>query len=306
MHQLGRVRLFSVVVLAASILPMHDTHSRPVLLMTDTSVEQVSGARERLGFERLPDAGERVKWKDPDGRADNIAVSLLAGGGLIGAGVSDVHAQSERNSSIQLLRDAMAHEGQLQRTFDRELRHSLQHNGFDVQRAIRADSLADGHVRRGFAQGQESLVFAIQQIPGYQAAVLSWDDRQPLLSIDARQYARKELARSVTARQKLRRVVHYVGLEAPEGQDYLAYWSADNGRAYLAEVEAGLKLMLPLAWDATLEVPKVTRREQVVLQVRGQPRAFPGRLWKHEAGAAYLFTPNRAITIVATEPAASH
>ena len=273
------------------------------MLLTDTSAEQVSGARFGTEFERLPAPGEKAMWKDPDGRMDNIAVGLLAGGGLLGAGLSEAHAQSERNSSIQPLRDAMARDRQLQMIFDHELRRSVEQNGHEVSRAIRAESLTDGHAGRAFAQGDEGMAMAVQQVPGYRVAMLTWDDRQPLLAVDIRFYARHELARGVDARQKSRRVVRYAGLEAPDGSDYLAHWSSDNGRAFRAEVENGLRLMLPLAWDTAIEVPKVSAKEQVVLQVRGTPRTFAGRLRKHDGGAAYLFNKDRGITIVATDSA---
>lgn len=275
--------------------------AQPAVLMVDASGEQVSGARTRLGFERLPTEGEKAVWRDPNGKLDNIAIGVLAGGGLVGMGAADARAQAERNATLAELRSAMAEGERLTRLLYSALRESAEEQDYLVNRTIRADGLSEGHVGRALADPADRIAIAAQKAGGARIVSLSWDDRQPLLAIDLRVYAREETSRdNARAREKSSRLVRYVGHSAPRAEDPRGYWSADNGQAFLAEVGMGLQRMLPLAWHPAPRVPKVSRKETVALQVDGASQRFPGRLWKEEAGAAYLFNADRGITIVAT------
>jgi hypothetical protein len=267
------------------------------VFMLDTSIEQASGARTRLGFERLAAEGEKAIWKDPNGKLDNTAVALLAGGGLLGGGFADARAQSERNATIHELRDGVSENDRLKEVFRSELRRSAEGHSYHAEKVILAHGLSAGHVSRGLEIQEEDMAIALQKADGPIVA-LSWDDRQPLLAVDMRLYERRVRGQGV--REKARRIVRYVGYEAPPGKDPRKFWSADSAARFLSEVQGGIRHMLPLFWDDSIDVPKVPRKETVAVQVAGTPRVFPGRLWKQEEGVAYLFNSDRGITIVST------
>ncbi|MBA3485879.1 MAG: hypothetical protein H0T88_01595 [Lysobacter sp.] len=300
MNLLQMIRVASAALLMSSLCNVGHAQQQRVVLMLDTSMEQVSGARLRLGFERLPADDEKAIWADPDGPWDSAAIALAAGGGVLGVGLGDVHAQAERHASIKVLRDALAQSDGLKEIFEHELGRSMGASGYQAHRTIHARRLDSGHAARGLVEPEDAMAIAVQKDGLSQIVNLSWDDRQPLLAIDLRTYARRDGDRGVTAREKARSVVRYVGYQAPTGQDPRAYWAADGAKAFTTEVQAGLQRMTPVLWDETLKVPKVPRKETVTVDVAGAPQVFPGRLWKQEEGAAYLFNKDGGITIVAT------
>lgn len=279
---------------------------KPAVLMMEDSMPRVFGARNRLGFERHPAAGESPFWTDPDGKLDNSLVSLAAGGGLIGFAVGDAHAQRERDATIQTLIDGAAKGDQLKTIMEGELRASMESRGYTVKRILRADGMSKAHVKQGLTQPSDGLAVLAQQPMGLPILALSWDDRQPLLAIDLHFYERWE-GKKLTIRETSQRGVRYVGYPAPTGQDPRAYWAANDSAAFVAEIHNGLRRILPLAWDAGIDVPKVPRKETTTLQIDGVPQVFSGRLWKEEDGMAYLYNSDDSITVVATAgaPAAS-
>lgn len=276
----------------------HAEQQRTVL-MIDSSVQQVSGARGRLGFERLPSESEQTMWVDPDGQWDSMGIALSVGG-IVGAGLGEAHAQADRNASIKELRSALAASDALGSIFETGLGQWTGTRGYQAHRTVLAHGLAAGHVARGLAEPADATAVAVQRVSPFSIVTLSWDDRQPLLAMDVRVYARRDSQRGVTVREQVRSVVRYVGYQAPKGGDPRDWWAADGAAAFAAEVKAGLALMLPVVWDVQLEIPKVPRKETVTVQVGGAPQVFPGRLWKLQDGAAYLFNKDRGITIVAT------
>lgn len=272
---------------------------KPAVLMMEDSLARPFGARGRLGFERQAVADESPIWKDPDGRLDSALVSIATGGGIIGMAVGDAHAQRERDATIQPLIDGANKGDRLKTMMEGELRASVQFNGYAVQRILRADGMSKAHVYQGLTKPSDGLAIVAQQPKATPMVALSWDDRQPLLAIDLYFYERWE-GKKLTVREKNRRAVRYVGYQTPAGQDPRAYWAANDSAAFVAEVQTGLRRILPLAWDTAINVPKVSRKETTALQIDGAPQVFFGRLWKQEDGMAYLFNHDEAITVIAT------
>ncbi len=272
---------------------------KPAVLMMEDSLARPFGARSRLGFERQAAADESPVWKDPDGRLDSTLVSLAAGGGMVGFAVGDAHAQRERDATIKPLIDAATKSDRLKTMMEGELRASVESHGYAIQRTLRADGMSKAHVYQGLTKPSDGLAIVVQQPKGTPIVALSWDDRQPLLALDVYFYERRE-GKKLTVREKSRRSIRYVGYRAPAGQDPRAYWAAHDASAFVAEVQTGLRRILPLAWDAAIEVPDVPRKETTTLQIDGVPLVFFGRLWKQENGIAYVFNQDEAITVVAT------
>lgn len=272
---------------------------KPAVLMMEDSMARPFGARARLGFERHAVADELPIWIDPDGKLDNVLSSLAVGGGMIGFAVGDAHAQRERDATIKPLIDGVSKHDRLRTMMEGELRASVESRGYAVHRTLRADGMSKAHVYVGLTKPSDGLAVVVQQPRAIPIVALSWDDRQPLLAIDLYFYERWE-GRKLTVREKSRRSIRYVGYQAPAGQGARAYWAANEGAAFAAEVQTGLRHLLPLAWDINIEVPKVSRKETTTLQVDGTPLVFSGRLWKQEGGIAYLFNDDKGITVVAT------
>ena len=276
-----------------------EAQEKPAVLMLDVSASTVSGARYRMGFERFPIGAEKPVWEDPTGRADSTAVSLLAGGGLIGAGFGDAHAQEQRNATIQRLRTAVEQDKRLYNTIESALRTFASGHGYPISETFVAPSVAEGFVARAIP-GKGVAVMA-KRDPGRQMVMLSWDNRQPLLAVDVRRYQKSDGGR-LPVREQAAQTLRYVGYPAPATVDAIEYWAADGATRFMAETEAGLAAMLPLAWNADIEIPSVSRKEKVSLRVGDQELEFPGRLWKQEGALAYVFNGDDGITIVRTQP----
>lgn len=280
---------------------------KPAVLMFDSSIGQVSGALGRIGFERKPRGGERAYWETMGGVVDDAAVTavaMLAMGAVMGAGVANVRAEAQRNASIDRLRKAVAEDNKLRRLFESEVRGSVEAQGYEIHRTLRANDLVAGFVVRGLEKPEDGTAIVLHSPDGPMVS-LSWDDRQPLLAMDVRTYVRRDVGQ-LPIQERSRRQVRYVGRNSPAGQDARNYWATDGGAPFMAEVSAGLQHMLPLLWDDTIEVPKVRRKETTLLRIDGETLSFPGRLWKEADGVAYLFNSDKGITIVATAPSGTH
>ncbi len=293
----------AAAALFASLLPGSVVaQDKPAVLLMEDTMARPFGARMRLGFERQAVAGESQVWVDPDGKLDNVLSSMAAGGGLIGFAVGDAHAQRERDATIKPLIDGVGKDDGLRTMMEDALRASVKSQGYAIHRAMRSDGMSKAHVYVGLTKPSDGLAVVVQQPKGIPIVAMSWDDRQPLLAMDVYFYERWE-GKKLTVREKHRRAVRYVGYQAPAGQDPRAYWAANGGAAFAAEIQTGLRLLLPLAWDAGIETPKVPRKETTTLQIDGAPQVFSGRLWKQEGGMAYLFNDDKGITVVATASA---
>jgi hypothetical protein len=292
--------LLATAVLFASLSPdIVVAQDKPAVLLMEDTMARPFGARARLGFERHVVGDEVPVWVDPDGKFDSSLMALAAGGGIFGLAVGDAHAQRERDATIKPLIDGVSKDERLKTMMENELRASVTSQGYAIHRAMRGDGMSKSHVYIGLAKPSDGLAVVVQQPRGIPIVALSWDDRQPLLAMDVYFYERWE-GKKLTVREKGRRAVRYVGYQAPAGQDPRAYWAANEGAAFASEIQAGLRHLLPLAWDADIEVPKVPRKETTTLQVDGTPLVFSGRLWKQEGGMAYLFNNDKGITVVAT------
>lgn len=286
--------------LFASLLPASVVaQDKPAVLLMEDTMARPFGARARLGFERQVVGEELPVWVDPDGKFDSSLVALAVGGGILGFAVGDAHAQRERDATIKPLIDGVSKGDRLRTMMENELRASVKSQGYAIHRAMRGDGMSKQHVYVGLAKPSDGLAVVIQQPRGIPIVALSWDDRQPLLAMDVFFYERWE-GKKLTVREKGRRYVRYVGYQAPAGQDARTYWAANEGGAFAAEIQAGLRHLLPLAWDASIEVPKVSRKETTTLHVDGKPMVFSGRLWKQEGGMAYLYNNDKGIKVVAT------
>ncbi|UHQ25004.1 hypothetical protein LVB77_10155 [Lysobacter sp. 5GHs7-4] len=275
---------------------------KAAVLIYDESAATVSGARMLTGFERLPEPGEKPVWTDGS-RLDDIGVNLLAGGGLIGAGIADARAQEQRNTSIAALRTAMTRDDRLRDLIESSVSDAARAQGFASSRAVRSRGVNQGSISRVLTAPKDGTGIAVQNAPGLQMVTLSWDDRQLLLAMDVRFYRHNGSDR-MPIRETGRRLVRYVGPQSPAGTDPVAYWSAQDGARFLAQVELGLQRLQPLVWDETLEPAKASRKDTTSLQIGQSTQSFPGRLWKQEGGYAYLHNKDGGITVVATDPAA--
>jgi hypothetical protein len=293
------IRTAAIALFASLLSSPAVAQDKPAVLMMEDSMTRLFGARSRLGFERQAAADESPVWKDPDGRLDSTLVSLAAGGGMIGFAVGDAHAQRERDATIQPLIDGVTQGDRLKTMMEGELRASVESHGYVIQRTLRADGMSKAHVYRGLTKPSDGLAIVVQQPKATPMVALSWDDRQPLLAFDLYFYERWE-GKKLTVREKSRRSIRYVGYQAPAGQNPRAYWAANDAAAFVAEVQTGLRRILPLAWDTEIDVPKVPRKETTTLQIDGAAVVFFGRLWKQENGMAYLFNQDDGITVVAT------
>ncbi len=292
--------VLAAAALLASLLPAAIlAQDKPAVLLMEDTMARPFGARARLGFERHVIGDELPVWVDPDGKFDSSLAALAVGGGILGFAVGDAHAQRERDATIKPLIDGVSKDERLRTMMENELRASVKSQGYAIHRAMRGDGMGKQHVYVGLAKPSDGLAVVVQQPGGIPIVALSWDNRQPLLAMDIYFYERWE-GKKLTVREKARRAVRYVGYQAPAGQDPRTYWSVNEGAAFAAEIQSGLRLLLPLAWDADIEVPKVPRKETTMLQVDGTPLVFSGRLWKQEGGMAYLFNNDKGITVVAT------
>ncbi len=292
--------VFAAAALFASLLPgIVVAQDKPAVLLMEDTMARPFGARARLGFERHVVGDEVPVWVDPDGKFDSSLMALAVGGGILGFAVGDAHAQRERDATIKPLIDGVSKHERLRTMMENELRASVKSQGYAIHRAMRGDGMSKQHVYVGLAKPSDGLAVVVQQPRGIPIVALSWDNRQPLLAMDIYFYERWE-GKKLTVREKGRRAVRYVGYQAPAGQDPRAYWAANEGAAFASEIQNGLRVLLPLAWDADIEVPKVPRKETTTLQVDGKSLVFSGRLWKQEGGMAYLFNNDKGITVVAT------
>lgn len=292
-----------VLVVGMAVSPLAAWgQDKPAVLMYDESADTVSGARGRAGFERLPASGEKPVWTDGK-QWDDVAVSLLAGGGIVGGGIADVRAQEQRNDSIGPLRAAMTRDDRLRKLIEGSLSGGAQEHGYVLTRTVRSYGLSQGSVSRVLTAPKDGTGIAVQNTPAAQMVTLSWDDRQLLLAMDVRFYRHNGSDR-MPIRETGRRVVRYVGPQSPAGTDPVAYWSGQDGARFLAQVEQGMQRLLPLVWDDTLETAKASRKDTTSLQIGQSTQSFPGRLWKQEGGYAYLYNKDGGITVVATDAAA--
>jgi hypothetical protein len=269
------------------------------VLLLDDSASSVSGARHRLGFERFPIGEEKPIWIDPTGTWDSTGIALLTGGGLIGAGFGDAHAQEQRNASIELLRTAVEQGKRLQTAIDGAVRASASSHGFPIDETFVAHSVSEGFVLKAIP-GEGTAVMVKRQT-GMQLVTLSWDNRQPLLAFDVRRLLKREGVR-LPVREQFARELRYVGYPAPDAANAVEYWAKDDAHRFMSEVEIGLAAMLPLAWSTDLKVPSASRKDRVTLRVGDEQLEFPGRLWKQEAGLAYIANSDDGITIVHVQP----
>jgi len=291
------MRLFSLLLFFFAVIPAH-AQDRSAVLLLDDSVSTVSGARWRVGFERFPVGNEKPAWENPSGRLGATGVALLAGGGLIGAGMGDAYAQAQRNESIQLLRTTVEQDKRLYGSIVDATRASSSDHGYAISETFLAQGVAAGHVARAVKGNGEALMVKRDSGP---LVALSWDDRQPLLALDFRRFKRSEGGR-IVVREQAARTVRYVGYPAPSTAGAVEYWAADGAKRFMAEVEAGLTAMLPLAWSTDIDMPSVSRKERVALQIGEQQLEFPGRLWKQDGALAYLYNSDKGITLVRTQP----
>lgn len=292
--------VLAAAALFASLLPgIVVAQDKPAVLLMEDTMARPFGARARLGFERHVVGDEVPVWVDPDGKFDSSLAALAVGGGILGFAVGDAHAQRERDATIKPLIDGVSKDERLRTMMENELRASVKSRAYAIHRAMRGDGMGKQHVYVGLAKPSDGLAVVVQQPKGIPIVALSWDNRQPLLAMDIYFYERWE-GKKLTVREKGRRAVRYVGYQAPVGQDPLTYWAANEGAAFASEIQSGLRVLLPLAWDADIDVPKVPRKETTTLQVDGTPLVFSGRLWKQEGGMAYLFNNDKGITVVAT------
>lgn len=280
------------------VAPAH-AQEKPVVLLLDDSARTVSGARFRVGFEQLPIGDESAVWLDKTGKMDSIAVGLLAGGGLIGGGLADAHAQGQRNDSIQSLRTAVEDGKRLEKDIVSAIQASATAHGYAVSETYLAQSVDAGFVKR---VGQDDGEAVVVKRDGYPLVMLSWDDRRPLLAFDVRRLKRSEGMRGPVIREKAAREVRYVGYPAPATAGAVEYWAANGGARFMAEVNSGLAAMLSLAWSNDIDVPSVSRKETVALRVGDRDLEFTGRLWKQEGPLAYVFNSDHGITVVRTQP----
>ena len=289
------------LLLFFSVVPV-EAQEKPTVLLMDISAYTVSGARHRVGFERFPTGNEEPVWSDPTGKWDSTGVALLGGGGLLGAGMADAHAQEQRNASIGQLRAAVEEGKRLQNLIEAALRASASEHGYPITDTFVAQSVGEGYVARAIPDKGAALM--VKRNSGAQLVMLSWDDRQPLLSLDVRRYLKSGGAR-LLVREQAACTLRYVGYPAPSTAGAVEYWVADGATRFMAETEAGLAAMLPLVWNTEIDIPSVSRKEKVTLRVGGQDLEFPGRLWKQEGALAYLFNGDDGITIVRTQPMAA-
>lgn len=304
---ISRARALAVpALLLAAVSGLAQGQDKPAVLVFDASVSYVAGARGRVGFDRLPAEGELAVWVEEGGRRGDIAATVLGGlaggamGAAAGAGLAEGRMQALRNDSIAGLRRAMERDDRLRQRMEEELRASMQANGYAVSRTVQVPTLRQGAVSRVLSKPADGVCVAVQTYPAADLVTLSWDDRHLLLSLDVRIY-RHNGSERMPIREVRRRSVRFVGQGAPAGVDALAYWSDQDGAAFIAQLESGLQQLLPMVWDETLEVPQVPGKEVARLQVGGTTLTFPGRVWKQEGGYAYLYNKDGGITVVATQ-----
>lgn len=290
-----------VLLLMTSMIapPTFAQESRDAVLLIDRSATTMSGARARLGFERFPREGEAPVWHDPTGRLDSVAVSLLAGGGLIGFGVADAHAQAQRNATIEPLRAALAQDGMLERLVrDALIRTAIQH-GYVVSKVMHHDAMSAGAAARAI-DAAEGHAIAIERYKGQPVVAFSWDDRQPLLAFQLRVYKERR-GEPLKARELRAQGVRYVGRRAAASDAAAAFWSADQGARMREEIETALASMLEIASTEALDVPSIPGKETTMLTIDGEAQVFPGRLWKTEGALTFLYTADGGVTLVRTD-----
>lgn len=304
---ISRARALALpALLFAAVSGLAQGQDKPAVLVFDASVSYVAGARGREGFDRLPAEGELAVWVEEGGRKSGMAATVLGGlaGGAMGAaaaaGFAKGRLQELRNNSIAGLRRAMERDDRLRQRMNEALRASMQANGYTVSRTVQVPTLRQGAVSRVLSKPADGVCVAVQTYPASHLVTLSWDDRHLLLSLDVRFY-RHNGSERMPIREVRRRSVRFVGQRSPAGVDALAYWSGQDGAAFIAQLESGLQQLLPMVWDETLEVPQVPGKEVARLQVDGTTLTFPGRVWKQEGGYTYLYNKDGGITVVSTE-----
>lgn len=280
-----------------SVAQAADDAGKDVVLLIDRSVSTVSGARMRLGFERQLVEGETGVWVDPTGRWDSVGVALLAGGGLLGGGMGEAHAQAQRNGHLKPVRASAETDDRLRLMFERALRASVEAEGYSADRTVMAQDASSGYVPKAVTR-EGGLAVVLQRSKGLQPVSMSWDDRQVLLAFDVRRY-RKGLDARGTPREQHARAVRYAGFPMPEAAKGADSWTPERTAVALSEIDAALRDMLAVAW-VTTEVPDVPRGEIATVTVGGQPQQFRGRIWKEAGGLTYLFNHDEGITLVRT------
>lgn len=293
---------WTYVLLLCACTGIAGAREKPIVLMLDASASTVSGARGRLGFERLPVGKERMAWVDPTGHWDSAALAIAAGGGLLGAGLGDGLAQEQRNATLAPLRKVVERDGRLQNTIASSLRTSASAQGYPISETFVASSMAEGYMRR--ALPRDGMAVMARMDKAAPMVMLSWDDRQPLLAVDLRRIEKIDGVR-MPFREKAARTVRYVGYPASSAENAVSYWAEDDGRRFMAEVESGLAAMLPVFWNADIDHARASRSDVVRLRIGDREFDFPGRLWRQDGPLAYLSNRDGGITIVRTEPLGS-
>lgn len=236
-------------------------------------------------------------WADPTGRWDSVGVALLAGGGLLGGGMGEAHAQAQRNGYLKPLRELAETDSRLRVMVEGALRASAEAEGYTVGKTVMAQDASSGYVPKAVTR-DGGLAIVLQRSKGLQPVSMSWDDRQLLLALDMRRY-KKGLDTRGTPREQHARTVRYAGFPMAEAAKGTEFWTTERTALALSEIDAALTDMLALAW-VDIAVPDVPRGEMATVAVDGQPQQFRGRIWKTEGGLTYLFNQDKGITLIRT------
>ncbi|MGQ0799063.1 MAG: hypothetical protein ACT4NL_02990 [Pseudomarimonas sp.] len=251
-------------------------------------------------------------WAPPSlGKALGNSAALSAGqlvggpfGALVVAGAQQDAKQRARNAPLANLKQVLEQEEWLRKLWRQVLQDELASHGLQVAKTVELLRAAPGHLQRARAEvdAPHALIIQSAEVEVRRPLVaLGIDDRQLIIGFSARRY---ELSRQRHRVRSVRDLV-YVGTVVPEGEEPIAYWTADDARILRKEMHLAVTTLLNLAL-AEEEFPEAAKRKEFVdVPVGGVSRRFSGRLWKQTEHMALLRQRGDAVTVISLATAAA-
>lgn len=239
---------------------------RPLAVMLDISAQQVHGARAVTPFSEA-----------------SAAAAGSSAGGAVAMGFVDAALQAKRNNEISLLRDAL--DG---KPLADDLRHEIaaaaQSQQYSLAKLVFAKDADRRMLPLAVSETDPEMALVLTRSGGPMLQ-LSPDNKTAWLIMEAGLFKRSG------AKFRAVNIVRfaYIGRSAPDGKDALAYWSADQGAAYRAEVDAGLQAISGLILaNPAIALPRIDHGETTKLGEGANEITVPGRLFKQEGTLSYV------------------
>ena len=279
------------------------------VLIVDNVFDRLDLAMFRQGFQRLPEDDEVPYWTDPRGEAPALRFSeqrVPFGEHALLWVEPETYAQARqvRAKRMQALTSIVS-EARLQALI-REAAAAAQDVAPRVVFATEAGKASVVQVLDGRDSGTAMVIRGGPIVPEALLpgpVALSWDDRQILLWLQVQRF-RKVRGKHMTVRDLGPPIFYdYVGAPVPEGEDPLAWWSADDGARLQAALREGFERIFRSARAPLPASAPPDRASTAAVLVGGQLQRFPGVVIDRDAGQTRLALGKREVVLVRTPDA---